>query len=139
MGESCWNRSEKSSQKVKEGRRFIDKPVRSSTKQIVEFNISARSGNIKPTFKNIPLSNIDLQNWCHYLNIKIKGILAEINICRINIAHVLSFLMIIKIQELIGYHVQHHMKIIKIYSILIHSVCIIQRNMTKEPKRLVGK
>lgn len=77
MGESCWNRSKKSSQKVKEGRRFIDKPVRSSTKQIVEFNTSARSGNIKPTFKNIPLSNIDLQNWCHYLNIKIKGIFSR--------------------------------------------------------------
>lgn len=38
-------------------------------------NIS--SNTVKPQFKNVPLSNFDHQNWCNYLNIKIKAIFSR--------------------------------------------------------------
>ena len=46
-------------------------------KQPIQRNSTFRNNPVKPPFKNIPLSNIDLQNWCNHLDIKIKGIFSR--------------------------------------------------------------
>ena len=71
-------------------------------KQLIQRNSAFRNNPVKLPLRNIPLSNIDLQNWYNYLNIKIKCIFSRNTHMSRLIAHVLSILMIIKIQEPIG-------------------------------------
>lgn len=65
MGEPRWSGTKKKTTKSKQS--FTGK------KQSIQRNSDFGSNPVKPPFKKIPLSNIDLQNWSNYLDFKIKG------------------------------------------------------------------
>ena len=71
-------------------------------KQPIQRNSAFRNNPVKLPLRDIPLSNIDLQNLYNHLNIKIKGMFSRNTHMSKLIAHVLSILMIIKMQEPIG-------------------------------------
>ena len=87
-------------------------------------------------FENKPLSNLDLQNWCNYLNIPIKGIFSKNESmskhhspCVINLDEF----------ENQGTHwvcCAPAIKKKKHYGILIHLVCIFLENMKIELKKI---
>ena len=57
----------------------VKKRPRSVTrkKKPIQRNSTLRNNPVKPPFKNIPLSNLGLTNWCNCLDIKIKGIFSR--------------------------------------------------------------